>query len=69
MKKLEEMRRRNGMTQAELGKRLGVDQTTVSKWEHGKANPSFSKIPEIAKVLECEIGELFQDRITNLSQA
>jgi hypothetical protein len=31
-----ELRRRLGLTQGELGKRLGVSQTAVSDWERGR---------------------------------
>ena len=34
-----ELRRRLGLTQGELGKRVGVGQGTVSGWERGKTMP------------------------------
>ena len=33
-----ELRRRRGLTQGELGKRVGVGQAAVSRWEMGRAN-------------------------------
>ncbi len=35
-----ELRRRLGLTQGELGKRVGVAQATVSAWERGRVGAS-----------------------------
>ena len=37
--RLYELRRRTGLTQAELADKIGVTNKAVSKWENGKANP------------------------------
>lgn len=50
---------RLGLTQAELGKRLGVDQTAVALWERG-VGPKRSRLPEVAKALECTVAELLE---------
>ena len=39
MNKFKELRKEQGYTQLELSKKLGIDQTTVSKWELNKALP------------------------------
>lgn len=60
MNKIEKLRRKNKLTQAELSVILGVDQTAISRWEKGKSYPVSSKLPEIAAVLGCTIDELFE---------
>lgn len=47
------------MTQAELAKELGIDRSTVAKWETGKANPRVELLPKLAEILNCSIDELF----------
>ena len=49
-----------GLSQEELAKKLGVNQTAISQWERGVALPSCEKLPEISKALCCKIDELFQ---------
>ena len=58
--KIEEMRLKKGITQEELAEELSVDRSTIAKWETGAANPRTDKIPTLAKVLGCEIKELFE---------
>ncbi len=39
-------RRRAGLTQQELGRRLGVPQATVARWESGVSEPKFRSVQE-----------------------
>lgn len=55
-----EMRKRSGLTQAEVANRLGVDQTTVCKWENGKNLPRADLLPNIAELYGCTVGELLK---------
>lgn len=51
-------RRQLGLSQAELAKMLGVDQTAVHNWESGKAMPAAKRLPVIARILQCSVDEL-----------
>ena len=44
----------------ELGKLLGKDPATVSKWATNTSQPTLENLIEIAKVLKCDIGELIR---------
>jgi DNA-binding Xre family transcriptional regulator len=44
----------------ELGKLLGKDPATVSKWVTNTSQPTLENLIEIAKVLKCDIGELIR---------
>ena len=46
-------------SQLDLATKLGVDPSTIAKWETGKASPRTDKLPELAKVLKCEVSDLF----------
>ena len=46
------LRKSKGLTQNELGERLGVSFQAVSKWERCETLPDISILPDLAKVLE-----------------
>ena len=52
-------RKEKGLTQAELGKLLGVSYQAVSKWELDKTMPDVFLLPRLADVFECSIDDLF----------
>lgn len=57
--RIHELRIAQEMTQRELGAEMGVDCSTVTKWETEVALPKVRDLPLLAKVLGCTIGELF----------
>lgn len=57
---IEKIRRQRGITQTELARRLKVSQANISQWENGEAMPRADKLPEIAKVLNCSIEDLYE---------
>lgn len=46
---IRELRTREGITQKELGKVIGVSFQTISKWENGITMPDISYLPPLAK--------------------
>ena len=53
------MRDRAKLKQRELADMLGVERSTIAKWESGAAYPRASQLPELAKALNCSIDELY----------
>ena len=49
------LRKAKGLTQSELGERLGVSFQAVSKWERGETLPDTLLLPDLAKVLETSV--------------
>lgn len=60
MKTLKNLREKVNITQKDLATSLGVDTSTVTKWETGAAMPRADKLPELAKILGCEVSDLFE---------
>lgn len=59
MRGLNTMRRRAGLTVAELAERLSVNRATIYFWEAGRYWPKAEYLPRIAEILGCTIDELF----------
>lgn len=56
---IETLRVSKNMTQEQLAEQLGIARSTVAMWESGEAMPRSDKLPELAKILNCSIDELF----------
>lgn len=48
-----------GLSQLELANMLGLAQSAISAWENGTAHPAATKLPTLAKALNCTIDELY----------
>jgi transcriptional regulator with XRE-family HTH domain len=55
--KLIALRKSNGLSQEELGDRVGVTRQTVSKWELGQTTPEMDKLIELSKLFGISIDE------------
>ena len=56
--KLQELRKRKGITQEELAKALYVSRTAVSKWESGRGYPSIESLKALAEYFGVSVDEL-----------
>ena len=56
---IKQRREKVGLTQLKLANRLGVDRSTVAKWEAGDIDPRASLLPALAKILKCKIEALY----------
>lgn len=57
--RISELRERAGLTKKQLAERLGVDISTVCKWETGENRPMADGILHLAELFDCTIDELF----------
>ncbi len=55
------LRANKGITQNELGERIGVSFQSVSKWERGETLPDVSILPEVANILETTIDNILRE--------
>lgn len=61
------LRNQIGLTQAQLGERLGVSFQAVSKWERGEALPDIGILTDIADILETTTDYLLRSGEVSLS--
>ena len=57
-RKLQELRKRKGLTQEELAEALFVSRTAISKWESGKGYPNIDSLKALAKFFGVTVDEL-----------
>ena len=50
-----------GITQEELGERLGISKQNINRWEAGKTAPTIENLAKIAKALDIHLGSFFPD--------
>ena len=62
--KLYQLRKKQGLSQGELGDKLNVTRQTISKWELGQSKPESDKLIEMSKLFNISLEELTDDDIT-----
>ncbi|WP_186828382.1 helix-turn-helix transcriptional regulator [Pseudomonas chlororaphis] len=60
MKRLKELRKALGLTQAALADHLNVSQQTVARWERGDAEPNFAMLRDIAMLMGTSVDDLLE---------
>ena len=52
---LKEARKRAGLTQADLGRRVGKPQSSIARWERGDVTPSLETLRELIRACGLEL--------------
>ncbi len=52
-------RKLKGLSQSEMAKMLGITQSHLSRWESGSVAPNTANVLALAKVLGCQVSDLF----------
>ena len=60
MNRMSVLRKSADMKQVDVAKELGIDTSTVAKWETGASMPRADKLPILAKLYGCSIDQLFK---------
>ena len=60
IKKIKAYRNKNGLTQTEVAKRIGICKSTVSMWENDKSKPSINNLKKLAEIFGCTTDELLE---------
>ncbi len=56
--RLYQLRRKAGLSQAQLGEKVGVSNKAVSKWENGQAKPGLDIVHRLADVLSVSVDQM-----------
>lgn len=59
--KLLAIRKKQGLSQEELGMELQVSRQTISKWESGQSYPDFQKLVQLSDYFGMSLDELVKD--------
>lgn len=63
-RRVRQLRQRLGLSQEEFAARSGLDRTYVGGIERGERNPSLVNIERLARALEADLTDLFQEEET-----
>ena len=67
--KLQQLRKKNNLTQEQLAEQLFVSRTAVSKWESGKGYPNIESLKSISKLFSVSIDDLLSgDELISLAE-
>ncbi|MFE2073742.1 helix-turn-helix domain-containing protein [Streptomyces misionensis] len=55
---IREARRRKGLSQMQLGERIGCDHKTISRWENGHHPPDLNDLLLVADALDVPLADL-----------
>src|SRR3546814_935497 len=59
--RLQRLRTKAGLSQAEVAKRMGVSPPSISSWEKGRARPKRGRMAKLATILGVPISDLLDD--------
>jgi transcriptional regulator with XRE-family HTH domain len=62
--RIKKIRISRGIPQQNVASLMGVCPSAISNWESEVALPRTRQLPLLAKILNCEIGDLFEDENT-----
>ena len=65
---ISEKRKEKGITQSELAEILNITDRAISKWENGKCMPDVGTIPELCKILNITINDLFSGEVIKMKE-
>ena len=63
---IQEKRKEQKLTQSDLAEKLNVTDRAISKWENGNCLPDAGTMPEICKILNISINDLFSGEIVDM---
>lgn len=57
---IRDRRKAAGLTQRQLAEQFGYQITAISHWEAGRHNPASGVLLDLARVLKCQVEDLFE---------
>ena len=65
---IQEKRKEKKLTQSEFAEKLNITDRAVSKWENGICMPDVGTIPELCKILNITINDLFSGEVIDMKE-
>ena len=63
---IQEKRKEKNLTQGDLAEKLNITDRAISKWENGICLPDAGTMPELCKILNISINDLFSGEIVDM---
>ncbi len=63
---IQEKRKEQKLNQSDLAERLNITDRAISKWENGNCLPDAGRMPELCKILNISINDLFSGEIVDM---
>ena len=63
---IQEKRKEHKLTQSDLAEKLNVTDRAISKWENGNCLPDAGTMPELCKILNISINDLFSGEVVDM---
>lgn len=64
--KILELRKKNGLSQEQLGEKIYVTRQTISNWELGETSPNPEQLKLLSRTLNVSIDELLDNDVNNV---
>ena len=64
--KILDLRKKNGLSQEQLGEMIDVTRQTISNWELGETSPNPEQLKRLSKALKVSIDDLLDNDIKNI---
>ena len=64
--KILDLRKKNGLSQEQLGEKIDVTRQTISNWELGETSPNPDQLKLLSKTLNVSIDELLDNDLQDL---
>lgn len=68
-KKLVRLRKKEGMSQADVSEKLNVSRQAVSRWEAGDSRPSTENLQALCKLYNVKLDDLLDESMLICSKA
>ena len=66
---MKQLRERSGLRTVDVASSLGIGESTVRNWEHGRSLPRFEVISDLLRLYKCSFEELDRAVKETTSQA
>ena len=63
---IQEKRKEQKLTQSDLAEKLNISNRAISKWENGICLPDAGNMPELCKMLNISINDLFSGEVVDM---